>query len=202
MIIEIGFQSNCSELVTYLGLQTMDEVIAGLKTIVKVTGWRWRIELYNEASETVMIDIPTDTLGELLAIDNKWGLGASIEKLLSHLGDTLSDEDKTVLGRYTGVARLELWEHRFLAERVDMERWRYDPGEDTPETNISETPAHALFMAGFRKGRLFLVDQSYEPRRGDVLHIAIFTAESDATHAWLSEAGWKVFSDPSRAGTG
>lgn len=87
---------------------------------------------------------------------------------------------------------LELWEHRFLAGTVAMERWRYAPEEDDVELDIREGPANLLFMAGYRKGRLFLIDQDYVPKKEDVVHLAISLPEREANAEWLLDAGWQA----------
>ena len=43
MIIEAGFQSNCSELVLRIDSFTKQEVIDSLLTISNASGWRWGV---------------------------------------------------------------------------------------------------------------------------------------------------------------
>jgi len=90
---------------------------------------------------------------------------------------------------------LELWEHRMLSGRVSLERWRYAPTGDSPEVDIHEIPANLLFVVGFRKGRLFLIDQDFEPKAEDVVQLALFTPEREATAAWLADTGWQQLDD-------
>jgi len=90
---------------------------------------------------------------------------------------------------------LELWEHRLLADQVALERWRYAPDQDTPETDIRQSPANLLFMVGFRKGRLVLIDQDYEPKPGDVIQVAAFVPEREAAAQWMIDVGWQLVED-------
>jgi hypothetical protein len=94
---------------------------------------------------------------------------------------------------------LEVWEHRLLTGRVAMERWRYAPEDDEFEVDIRQSPVNLMFVVGFRKGRLFLIDQDYEPKPEDVVRLAMFIPEREATSAWLVDAGWQPLDEPAGA---
>lgn len=76
MKIEFGFQANCSELVAYLGITTIPEIIEVMRTMEEVTGWTWRVEGDYPIPGTgepvskgnLYVRIPMDRLEELLVL--------------------------------------------------------------------------------------------------------------------------------------
>jgi hypothetical protein len=88
MKVEFGFQSNCSELVSHLGILDRDEIIEAMGTISRVTGWVWGIRAYDDP-DILVIPISVDRLPELLSpldagkIDSRSGLLVNLEKLVS-----------------------------------------------------------------------------------------------------------------------
>lgn len=67
MKLEFGFQSNCSELVTCLGIVDRDEVLRALKTISRLTGWNWGVNIYSKEIKG-LIPVPNDRLDEVLVV--------------------------------------------------------------------------------------------------------------------------------------
>ena len=86
---------------------------------------------------------------------------------------------------------LEIWEHRFRRDQVTLQRWRYSVPEAGGDMDVKAIPHQQLLpMAAFRKGRLILVDQGFEARRGDVIEFALFDREAGEAKHWLQLNGW------------
>ncbi len=87
MKIEFGFQANCSEIISYLGASTREEVLAAMEKLQEATGWSWCLtDPWKDSS--FFIGIPPCHLEELLVIDQKEGfLHSNYKTLLPLLGD-------------------------------------------------------------------------------------------------------------------
>ena len=102
MRIEFGFQSNCSELVSHLGILDRDEVIEAMGTISKITGWTWGIRAYDDPDILVM-PVPIDKLPEVLSrldagnTESQSGLLVNLEKLVSIWTDRLKESHVQLL---------------------------------------------------------------------------------------------------------
>ena len=70
MKIEFGFQANCSELVSFLGAHSRDEVVAAMKRIQGLTGWNWWITDWM-GHYSILVSI--EALEELLEVDEEKG---------------------------------------------------------------------------------------------------------------------------------
>lgn len=80
MKIEFGFQSNCSELVTHLGPLSRDGIIAAMKTISRLTGWKWGARLFGiRIREATIIPIGNDSLEEVIVISEVGVLSRSAQ---------------------------------------------------------------------------------------------------------------------------
>ncbi len=77
MKIEFGFQANCSELVTYLGAKSREEIISAMTRIAEATGWTWRVssnitvgdQETKKSRLCYSLLIPTQFLDRLLVVD-------------------------------------------------------------------------------------------------------------------------------------
>ena len=102
MKIEFGFQSNCSELVTFLGIVDREEVVQALKTISSLTGWNWGINIYSKELEG-LIPVPNDRLDEVLVahtsgrIFRKTRVRVDPEKVISIWEDSISGQQREYL---------------------------------------------------------------------------------------------------------
>ncbi len=77
MKVEFGFQANCSEIITYLGASTREEVVAAMGKLQEATGWTWRItESIKYTGEdkkdnwwNYYVLVPVEKLEELLILE-------------------------------------------------------------------------------------------------------------------------------------
>ena len=119
MKIEFGFQSNCSELVTHLGALSRDGIIAAMKTISRLTGWKWGAWAFGpRIGEAVVVPISDDLLEEVIVISEVGVLSRSVhilvhvEKLISRWEDHLEKWQKEMLreGAFLGEQMLTLYD--------------------------------------------------------------------------------------------
>lgn len=76
MEIEFGFQLNCSELVTHLGVAERGEVLHAMHVIAEMTGWKWAIFVHVRTGERdgwarTPVGVPLDALDALLVVDDE-----------------------------------------------------------------------------------------------------------------------------------
>ncbi len=95
MKIEFGFQANCSELVTYMGARTREEIIAVMRRAQEATGWSWRINnesFFDKLDDLVYVLVPVEHLERLLVIESrKERLGIDAWSFLQIVGPHLPD---------------------------------------------------------------------------------------------------------------
>lgn len=88
MRVESGFQSNCSELVSHLGILDREEIIEAMRTISRITGWVWGIRAYDDPN-ILVVPVPVNRLPEVLSpldgggADSRSCLSVDLEKLVS-----------------------------------------------------------------------------------------------------------------------
>ena len=76
MIIEFGFQANCSELTTYLGIRTIPEICDAMRKMQEIEEWSWRIETWNKSDDEnasisntfVYLPLPMQRLEEFIVL--------------------------------------------------------------------------------------------------------------------------------------
>jgi hypothetical protein len=101
MEVELGFQANCSELVTHLGFTKREDIIKALADIAKLTGWSWWIEVFNQ-----WLPVPTGKLDELVTVrDNDVGVGRAT--ILSEWKDRLNEDTIAYIHRTAEFDELE-----------------------------------------------------------------------------------------------
>lgn len=99
--------------------------------------------------------------------------------------------------------RVEHWIS--LAERTEVELsvlvygppWPPAPETDANEAAAGGWPSSALPLLVERGGGVMLIDENYDPRRGDRLYVLVQRAHLDVAHEALSGLGWQTMS-PSR----
>lgn len=80
--IEFGFQSDCSELLTHLGITSRDEVLKAIRTISRITGWIWGAD----SGYGKLIPIRPNEYDDVLVVEDEL-IGADSATLLSIWGD-------------------------------------------------------------------------------------------------------------------
>ncbi len=119
MKVEFGFQANCSEIITYLGASTREEVIAAMKKLQMATGWTWRIQgklpgdgRPGARKHYFHVLVPADKLEELLVIE---------ENLPSYPNERFGIWPDTVVplweGKLSPVIRKQMLEAQELCSR-------------------------------------------------------------------------------------
>jgi len=87
---------------------------------------------------------------------------------------------------------LRVWAHHFEWGDAAVERWRYSEESEDPLVLYRSPAGVALPMAAFRKGRMLLIEQSFEPKVGDVVEFAVVAQHAITAHDWLKGAGWHM----------
>ncbi len=92
MLIELGFQSNCSELVVHLGIVEPKEIITAMKRIARLTGWHWGAKMnIKDSHQYLFLPIPDDQIDSLVRIDENerdW----IYDDIVKHWTDSLDDK--------------------------------------------------------------------------------------------------------------
>ena len=92
MRIELGFQANCSELVTHIGLTKREDIVKAMAEIARITGWNWWID--TNGDEYLPVQIPQ--LDELVSISSD-ELGVDGDKILEMWQDSLDEQIKKTI---------------------------------------------------------------------------------------------------------
>jgi len=98
--VEFGFQANCSELVTHLGMATIDSIAETMRRIEDLTGWTWRLQIdwrstdeQKNIGEFRYLRLPMDDLESLLVFkqtDGTWiDIGIQRDKLLETVKEAI-----------------------------------------------------------------------------------------------------------------
>ena len=85
---------------------------------------------------------------------------------------------------------LKLWDHRLRYQHASVERWHFRSTEQSSMDLLAPPQELALPLLVSRKGRPVLIDQSYEPRTGDIAWIVV-AKESNHIQSWLETGGWE-----------
>ncbi|MBM3134883.1 MAG: hypothetical protein FJZ89_06300 [Chloroflexi bacterium] len=104
MKIEFGFQANCSELVTHLGITERSEVLKALETIARITGWTWGAQ---REIEGVIIRIPMERMNEVL-VTTEEEIGVVPNSILSIWNDKLDERTKQKIIKFSKRFLLQL----------------------------------------------------------------------------------------------
>jgi NhaP-type Na+/H+ or K+/H+ antiporter len=96
---------------------------------------------------------------------------------------------------------VDLWASRLRRESAMTEAWRYlGPASGTAEPPVTfpvPKEARNLVLAGLvtRGDARFLVDEKYEPRKGDVVQWFIYGRRDGDAHQWLESRNWERIAD-------
>jgi NhaP-type Na+/H+ or K+/H+ antiporter len=101
---------------------------------------------------------------------------------------------------FAGAHELSQW--GTAKKRFTAEAWTalFDAPADTP--SFDDLPlGTALPLAFTRAGLASPVERPYHAKRGDVVHLAIATEQTNEAEAWLSQNGWEKESPRARSAT-
>jgi len=125
MQIEFGFQSNCSELVTHLGMVEPDEIITAMKRIVKLTGWNWALKILAAGSESeLLLPIPYDKINSLIRIDEC--RDEKFDRIIEFWSDHIDKKQKKAMvdDEYDDlIFGLELFDGP--VDKISIVKWRW-----------------------------------------------------------------------------
>ena len=106
MKIEFGFQANCSELVTHLGMTTIQEIAEAMRRIEEITGWKWHLQLdwrqvdeQKNDGEFRYVRLPAEDLESLLTFKNTDGNWTDIG-IMRDIFEEISGVGIDLTGRY------------------------------------------------------------------------------------------------------
>lgn len=92
--------------------------------------------------------------------------------------------------------QVERWSALLSRQEAHLSIWTHAPewpsGEDArpAESAEMEWPAASLPLLGERNGRPLLIDETYEPRRGDRLHLLVQDSRAAEVREQLNRRGW------------
>jgi hypothetical protein len=95
---------------------------------------------------------------------------------------------------------VDLWASRLRREAATMDAWRFlGPGSatDVPETfPVPKEQRNLVLPALVLRGEArFLVDEKYEPRKGDIVQWFAFGKRDSDVQNWLEARGWEREAD-------
>jgi hypothetical protein len=90
---------------------------------------------------------------------------------------------------------VDLWASRMRRDSASVDAWRFlgNSAEDAPGAFPVPREARNLVLPALvlRGDARFLVDEKYEPRRGDIVQWFTFGRRNEEVREWLEARGWE-----------
>jgi hypothetical protein len=107
-------------------------------------------------------------------------------------------KEESVQVLFDGPHDVERWDVRSRQDAVELEHWAFtgvelpaDPAGNAKGENGRAGASDVLALVSVRRGeRTVPMHATFELKDGDVVAVAVHTAERDAAHAQLRAGGW------------